>query len=410
MSKNIVILLDGTSNEISANRTNILRLYGTLEKSERQLVYYDPGVGTFGAENAWLRFWRKAVEIWGLMTGWGLDQNVKEAYTFLVENYDNGCRKGSKALERDRVYIFGFSRGAYSARVLAGFIHAVGFIERRNLNLLDYAYRAYKRVADDTSEASFAEVRLYERLLNPDRPPIRLLGLFDTVSSLIEHGRYGPRLRSHAFTQKNWSVEAVRHAVAIDERRTMFRPQLWPGGEEYWGNPFNRGNAKPQDTREVWFGGVHGDVGGGYPEAESGLAKIPLKWMIEQTRKMGLFYRTQSVNELVLGTNSAKDYVKPDENGLMHNSMNWAWAILEFIPRLRPKNSRRPSLFGISIPFFETRTLPRGACLHRSVLDRTDTQDKKILNLPTNCLIEELTTAHAAKQKVDQKKFKPPQP
>ena len=77
MPKNIVILMDGTSNEISTDRTNILRLYGTLEKSERQLVYYEPGVGTFGAENAWLRFWRKAVEIWGLATGWGLDQNVK---------------------------------------------------------------------------------------------------------------------------------------------------------------------------------------------------------------------------------------------------------------------------------------------------------------------------------------------
>jgi uncharacterized protein (DUF2235 family) len=404
MAKNIVILLDGTSNEISANRTNILRLYGTLEKSERQLVYYDPGVGTFGAENAWLRFWRKAVEIWGLMTGWGLDQNVKEAYTFLVENYDNGRRKGSKPSERDRIHIFGFSRGAYSARVLAGFIHAVGLIERRNLNLLDYAYRAYKRVVDDTNRASFAEVRLYERLLNPDRPPIRLLGLFDTVSSLIEHGRYGPRLRSHAFTEKNWSVEAVRHAIAIDERRTMFRPQLWPGGAEFWGNPFNHGNAKPQDSREVWFTGGHGDVGGGYPEVESGLAKIPLKWMIDQTAKMGLYYRTQSVNELVLGTNSAKDYVKPNENGRIHNSMNWAWAVLEFIPRLRPKDSRRPSLFGISIPLFERRTIPEGARVHRSVIDRASTQGKTPPNVPPGCPIEEPPSARTTKLRVSKKK------
>ena len=97
MAKNIVVLLDGTSNEISANRTNILRLYGTLEKSDRQLVYYDPGVGTFGAENAWLKFWRKAVEIWGMATGWGLDQNVKEAYRFLVENYDNEPWRDRKA-------------------------------------------------------------------------------------------------------------------------------------------------------------------------------------------------------------------------------------------------------------------------------------------------------------------------
>ena len=332
------------------------------------------------------------------------DQNVKEAYTFLVENYDNGRRKGSKPLERDRIYIFGFSRGTYSARVLAGFIHAVGLIESRNLNLLDYAYRAYKRVADDTTEASFAEVRLYERLLKPDRPPIRLLGLFDTVSSLIEHGRYGPRLRSHAFTQKNWSVEAVRHAVAIDERRTMFRPQLWPSGEEYWGNPFNSGNAKPQDVREVWFSGVHGDVGGGYPEGESGLTKIPLKWMIEQTGKMGLYYRTQSVNELVLGTRSKRNHVKPNENGRIHNSMNWAWAILEFIPRLKPKDSRRPSLFGVSIPLFERRTIPAGAYVHRSVFDRKSTRGKMPPKLPANCPIEEPPAARITKQRVDKKK------
>lgn len=311
MPKNIVILLDGTSNEISADRSNILRLYGTLEKSERQLVYYDPGVGTFGAENAWLRFWRKAVEVLGLATGWGLDHNVKEAYRFLVQNYDDGHGGGGEQECRDNIYIFGFSRGAYSARVLAGFLHAVGLIEKRNLNLLDYAYRAYKGIGEN-GEDKFGEVRLYERILAPDRPPIRLLGLFDTVASVIENGRYGPRLRSHAYTKSNRSVESVRHAVGIDERRTMFRPQLWPQGGEYWGNPFNKAAAKPQDVCEVWFAGVHGDVGGGYPEPESGLTKIVLQWMIEQTRPIGLFYRTQTVNDLVLGRNPDKPYVAPD--------------------------------------------------------------------------------------------------
>lgn len=383
MSKNIVILLDGTSNEISANRSNVLRLYGTLEKSKRQIVYYDPGVGTFGAENAWLRFWRKAVEIWGLATGWGLDQNVKEAYSFLVDNYgrnDNGDRQDE---QRDHIYIFGFSRGAYSARVLAGFINAVGLIERRNLNLVDYAYRAYKRIGED-KEDSFAEVRLYERILTPDRPPIRLLGLFDTVASVIEHGRYGPRLRSHAFTKKNVSVESVRHAVAIDERRTMFRPQLWPDGGEYWGNPFGRSKAQTQDVREVWFTGVHGDVGGGYPEEEAELAKIPLKWMIEQTAQSGIHYVTRTVNEIVLGSNPGKHHVQPNAKAKAHNSMSWAWAFLEFLPRLRPTDSRRPSIFGISIPLFERRALPHGAFVHRSVFDRGNLPP----NVPSNSRVE----------------------
>jgi uncharacterized protein (DUF2235 family) len=145
MPKNIVILLDGTSNQVSANRTNILRLYGVLEKSDRQLVFYDPGVGTLGDDGAWLALWRKATEVWGLVTGWGLDDNVKRAYRFLVENYDAGHADSG---ERDQIFIFGFSRGAYAVRVLAGFLNALGLIERRNMNLLDYAYRAYKRIGE----------------------------------------------------------------------------------------------------------------------------------------------------------------------------------------------------------------------------------------------------------------------
>ncbi|MCR5870345.1 DUF2235 domain-containing protein [Sphingomonas sp. J344] len=275
MPKNIVILLDGTSNEIECDRTNILRLYGVLTKDAEQLVYYDPGVGTFGAEGAWSRFWRKAHEVWGLMTGWGLDHNVKEAYRFLVENYDKGERKGVKGGERDRIFIFGFSRGAYSARVLAGFIHAVGLIEPRNLNLLDYVYRAYKSIGEDGQEAekAFAEVRLYERLLGPDRPPIRMLGLFDTVASVIESGRHGPQLKSHAFTSRNQSVESVSHAVAIDEKRTMFRPQLWPANQEYWGNPFNSAAARPQDVKELWFAGGMAMSAGAMPRRRAPCAR-----------------------------------------------------------------------------------------------------------------------------------------
>ena len=79
MAKNIVVLFDGTSNEISADRTNILRLFGVLERTDTQIVYYDPGVGTFGAPNAWSDAYRKTVEVWGVATGWGLDQNVKDA-------------------------------------------------------------------------------------------------------------------------------------------------------------------------------------------------------------------------------------------------------------------------------------------------------------------------------------------
>lgn len=388
MPKNIVILLDGTSNEIERDRTNILRLYGVLAKDAEQLVYYDPGVGTFGAEGAWSRFWRKAHEVWGLATGWGLDQNVKEAYRFLVENYDNGKRKGEDPVERDQIFIFGFSRGAYSARVLAGFIHAVGLIEPRNLNLLDYVYRAYKSIGEDEKQEAFAEIRLYERILKPDRPPIRMLGLFDTVGSVIESGRNGLRLKSHAFTSRNTSVQSVSHAVAIDEKRTMFRPQLWPTDQEYWGNPFNNAAAQPQDVSEVWFAGGHGDVGGGYPEADSALCKVPLLWMIGRAKLCDLRIRQQSVNAIVVGAKEGAKYIAPNALGSAHETMSFAWSILEIVPRRRPKGSLRPSLFGISLPLFERRRLPNGARLHRSVAERKEQLGQWAPNIPSDYEVE----------------------
>ena len=387
MPKNIVLLLDGTSNEIKTNRSNILRLYGTLKKSEDQLVYYDPGVGTLGGDGAWSRIWRKTVEIWGMATGWGLDQNVKEAYRFLIENYDDGKRSDGPDEDRDRIYIFGFSRGAYSARILAGFIHAFGLVEPRGMNLIDYAYRAYKRI-NDRKEGTFDEIRLYERILRPDKPPIQCLGLFDTVASVIESGRFGFRLKKHAFTKTNTSVVSIRHAVAIDERRTMFRPQLWPLDVSFLRNRFDPNDATPQDAKEVWFAGVHGDVGGGYPEAQSSLAKLPLHWMIEQTQAEGLLYKTRTVNELVLGTREDRDYTRPDPVGRKHNSMNWAWAILEFLPRLKPEDSKRPSIFGITIPLFEPRTIPEGARIHGSVDVRMAMSNYKPPNLPTTYEVE----------------------
>jgi uncharacterized protein (DUF2235 family) len=368
VAKNLVILLDGTSNQVSADRTNVLRLYGVLAKGEDQIVYYEPGVGTLGADGSWLRLWRKITEVWGLATGWGLDDNVKEAYRFLVEHYDRGP---GPTKERDRIFIFGFSRGAYTARVLAGFIRALGLIERRNLNLLDYAYRAYKRIGE-SGTTGFEEIRLFERMLDPDRPPIRLLGLFDTVSSVIESGRFGPRLRSHAFTRTNTSVEAVRHAVAIDERRTMFNPQLWPAGGEFHSHPIAKTDVRLQDVLEVWFNGVHGDIGGGYSENQSQLPKVALNWMIEQAKPLELRFVTRTVNSVVLGEPQGNSpYVAPDGAAKPHDSMTLRWAILEFLPRRKPTLSRRPSFLGWMIPFFERRVIPEGAHLHQSVAGRS---------------------------------------
>ncbi len=397
MSKNIVILFDGTSNEISADRTNILRLFGCLKRSSEQVVYYDPGVGTFGAANAWSKVQREVSEVWGLATGWGLDENVKEAYRMLVENYDAGpVDADGRHRDRDRIFIFGFSRGAYTARVLAGFIHAFGLTKKIHLNLLDYAYRTYKGIPDHEETAvkhavgeapsAFETMRLYERTLRNARPPIKLLALFDTVASVIEPGKWGPQLKTHPFTDRNASVEMVRHAVAIDERRTMFQPELWTPGQAYWGGPFQPRNPeeiRPQDVREVWFAGVHADVGGGYPENESGQIKIPLRWMIKETKPAGLIYRRRMVDELVEGRGDPK-YVIPDATVPLHDSMRKLWPAVEWLPRKIPqtsfRNDGKPG--GFYLPRRDHRLIPRDALLHNSVKERLDAGGYAPPNLP----------------------------
>ncbi|MHA6324786.1 DUF2235 domain-containing protein [Roseivivax sp. CAU 1753] len=391
MPKKIVILLDGTSNQISTKkRTNILRLYGCLLKRDDQVVYYDPGVGTIGDENAWLSTWRKVQEVWGMATGWGLDANVKDAYRFLVETYDPGGKDADgNTIPADEIYLFGFSRGSYSVRVLAGFLHAFGIIQSRNLNLLDYAYRAYKRIGEDGGDNAFAEMRLYERILDPVRPSIRFMGLFDTVASVIEWGPFGPRLKSHAFTKTNPSVQSVRQAMAIHERRTMFRGKLWPMGQKYKPNRFMKTeDAEDQDAREVWFWGVHGDIGGGYPEAESGLGKLPLVWMIDEAKAQGAGFWTATVNKVARGGSADDEYVAPDPLGPRHNSMSWAAALMEGLPRIKPEDSKKPDIAGWYLPRCDRRTIPEGALVHWSVKVRAEHKGYWPRNMPESYEIE----------------------
>jgi hypothetical protein len=153
------------------------------------------------------------------------------------------------------------------------------------------------------------------------RPAIKLLGLFDTVSSVFVSGKWFPQLLTLPFTRRNPSVEWVRHAMAINEGRTMFNPLPWVMGQPYWRGPFKPAQSKPQNVMEVWFSGVHGDVGGGYRERESSAIKIPLAWMISQTGTMGLDYSAPTVDELVFGRNLGKPYLLLDALAPLHASM-----------------------------------------------------------------------------------------
>lgn len=370
MGKRIVVLCDGTSNEISEDRTNILRLFGMLRKNSQQLVFYDPGVGTFGAENRVSYYYRKSGEVTGLATGYGLDTNVKEAYKFILEHYKKG----------DEIYMFGFSRGAYTVRVLAGFIHAIGLLHPNNLNLLKYAFRAYKFAENKGVVGAEAgdmlavapEVKLYQNVLQPEFPTIKLLGIFDTVSSVIEFGRYFiPKFRAYPHTDNNPSVEYVRHAVAIDEQRRMFMPQLWKQGLMYKPNR-KLGEAEvPQDVKEVWFSGVHGDVGGGYPENKSQLAKIALQWMIDESELCGLTFDRKVVDLLINGKGLE---ASPDPKAPLNKSMSRGWRALEYAPwyKFKETQTNRKTYGGFYIRNVERRIIPEGAMIHHSVFERDE--------------------------------------
>ncbi|KGT74260.1 hypothetical protein MA20_39910 [Bradyrhizobium japonicum] len=393
--KNLVICCDGTGNEISENISNVLKLYRCLRKTDktqpRQMVFYDPGVGTMTEPSTWGR-WKSNIKlVLGLATGYGLDDNVLAAYRFLVEHYAPG----------DRIYLFGFSRGAYTVRVLAGLIHKIGLISPEQANLAGSGFIAYKQFSgtgrgnevedlkdiavDDQGPLPTGKFDLatqFARITSSRWPTIHFVGVWDTVASVIvprADRLYWPSLEELAFTLRDPSVKIFRQAIAIDERRCMFRLKAYKEPQDYWSNRYVPDEKKePQDILQVWFAGVHCDVGGGYPEAESGESKYPLIWMIEEAEKAGLKFNPRTVNQLAWGVqrkNSQFTYVAPEYTGKvgeLHNSMTAAWRVLEYLPKSAKYKEwpERKVFLGFYIPDCEPRVIPEGAHVHESVLKR----------------------------------------
>lgn len=362
--RNLVIFLDGTGNELGRNLSNVLKLYRIAEKSERQICYYSPGVGTISRESTWARWGQKTRGVLGLMFGYGLDDNVLGAYRFLVENWRVG----------DEVYLFGFSRGAWTARVLAGLIHLVGLLKPEQVNLCDNALGTYKRAAN---EDDLPLAWHFARVVGTRKIPVKFVGVWDSVASVIVPRAdrfYVPSLETLPYTITNPSVEIFRHALALDERRRMFRVAPWADPQIFKPNPFNKASHKPQDIRQMWFAGVHSDIGGGYPEKESALSKIPLIWMVEEARAAGLNINISMFNHLALGKprkGGEHAYVAPDASGMIHKSLSGAWWLLEGIPKsFKYREWKRRSLFGLYIPHSEPRRLPQVTIKHPSIAER----------------------------------------
>src|SRR6185312_13977381 len=135
MARNIIVCCDGTGNEFDERRSNVIKLYKTLICDDNQIAYYHPGVGTMGARNALSRIGKWWTKLLGLAFGYGISDNVADAYQFLMRNYE----------PEDPIYVFGFSRGAYTARALCGMLHAVGLLSAGNEALIPYAIRMIKQ-------------------------------------------------------------------------------------------------------------------------------------------------------------------------------------------------------------------------------------------------------------------------
>ena len=306
MSKNIVLCLDGTGNQIKADQnTNVVRLYEMLDLSDpqRQVAFYDPGVGTFSASGAWTRFSRWLTRMLGLAFGYGIKSNLAEAYTFLIDTYRPG----------DRIFVIGFSRGAFTGRGLAGMSYRAGLLRKGAENLVSYLVSHFTR-GDKWSEEDWGRIDRYASTFAVRTDgrlslPIHFLGLWDSVKAL-GYLRWNPKW---PYTRKLLNVRHVRHAVSIDEKRRPYAEYLVEDSDKI-------------DLDEVWFAGVHSDVGGTFAD-EDRLSRISLKWMTDRAIEVGLFVHS-SAYQKECGVDRA-DAVQ----GVVHE-MGWIWALLTY--RRRP--------------------------------------------------------------------------
>ena len=339
MPRNIVICCDGTGNAYSDHNTNVIKLYQTLHiDGVQQVGYYHPGVGTEGSPTAHNKLesaWSMAI---GLAFGGGLLRYVGDAYRFLMNTYQEG----------DHIFLFGFSRGAYTARSIAGILHMYGLLCPGNEGLIPYIIRSYARQTRNAAgmQSTFATAEGFKATFcRPCR--IHLVGVWDTVSSV---GFLWDPLKL-AYTGRNPAMTHGRHAVSIDERRCFFRNNLW-------GEPF-----PGQTIKQVWFPGVHSDVGGSYHEA--GLSQIALEWMLCEAVSLGLLVDREKA-AWVLGR--GEPFPNPDAPNPatpIHVSLKGFWKLLEFIPQTQFNPNTHTTVF--KPPMDTPRIIPSGSVFHASV-------------------------------------------
>ncbi|MCY4406589.1 MAG: DUF2235 domain-containing protein [Rhodospirillaceae bacterium] len=306
-SKNIVICMDGTGNTGGVARgTNVWRIYNSVDRFYEeceQITYYDDGVGTDSI---------RLLRLIGGAFGVGLQRKICDAYGFLAMNYEEG----------DRIFLFGFSRGAFTVRSLAGMICRCGLLERkdflsagrcerdRKVRRILGAYRNEVEIKGCEGRGEFNMQQRQFRLGIDDLPlrwvPIHFLGVWDTVDAV--GGTLGGLsawdwLWRRVFKRRWWGfhdndphpdIRYACQALALDDERRTYSPKVWSRPNNALINP-RRGIRQPgQVIEQVWFAGAHADVGGGY--AKESLSLVPLHWMMCRARERGLKFLHEKWN------------------------------------------------------------------------------------------------------------------
>ncbi len=309
MPKQLVVCCDGTwdvpdqLNGGIAAPTNVAKLALGIATDEAsgQLLYYEPGVGTTPDER-----------IVGGAFGYGLSNNIRNCYRFLAQSYDPG----------DRLFLFGFSRGAYTARSLGGLIRNCGILRREHVDQVDDAFAFYRDRTSHTHPSSLAS-QIFRRMYSYPDDDIHFIGVWDTVGALgiptelplwkeiSEHFSGWEQVWGFHDTQLSSHVRYAYHALAIDEQRKPFAPTLWT--QDF--------PAAGQTVQQLWFAGAHTDVGGSSRDAS--LSDIALLWLVERARDCGLVL---GPGQLEPGSPAgAGEAVAPNYAGPIDDSLHGLW-------------------------------------------------------------------------------------
>ncbi|KAI0044175.1 WD40 repeat-like protein [Auriscalpium vulgare] len=357
--RNLVLCIDGTSNRFSLKNTNVLELYSRLHKDESQLTYYSSGVGASVKESSWTQKINQTIDT---AIAWNFKEIVLDAYQWLCENYQPG----------DRIFLFGFSRGAYQVRVIAGMIEKVGLLHKGHNSQIPFAYEHYVSITrSQTGSTSVPPTEQDDDIKSPKDPGyaerlcssfkqtmsqkdvrVHFVGVWDTVSSIW----FARDTSLPETTTGMLHVCACRHALALDENRVKFQPELVNGGN----GPLSKDSRKG-DVKEVWFSGSHSDVGGGnIPNLELRHFGAPLRWMSYEGITHGL--------RLLPWQGIQWKSFKPNP------SLTGFWKVLEYYPfrQLSYKDGdstiRRPHLG-------RARQVTAGQKIHESVFENIEKGD-----------------------------------